>query len=643
MNAAADGVDGQFEDPRFGWGALRPAGMRALILERRHLLALLGHAGFWPVAGILTAATAQVAAAVGAALTTGWLVESATTAHRLSAVLPALFAAVGVVLGVQIAMLAGRACEVVVARRVDGAIRAQVRAIAMAPTGIAHLEDPAFREDVERACDLGLGWRTRSPGNAAIGQVTLLTSIAAGLGAAVVLGLRFPLLAAGLVLASLGLRTLARRQWTWLVGMDESRAADVRKAQYFAKLAHEAGPAKEVRLFGMDDWVLDRMYQGYVKARTPAWAARASVLGRQGTTLVVSSLSGGAAIWVLGDSGLAAGTVARCVAAAFTVLNLAFMGQEAFEIDYGIITVRALDRVLGRADMTATADEDVTEVRAAAATAASAAAVMAAAPTQSSDTPPHVRFEEVSFTYPGATRPTIDGLTLEIRPGEKLAIVGVNGAGKTTMMKLLAGLYQPTAGRITVDGVALAELDLEAWRRRMTALFQDFVHYGTSVADNVALSAPEYASDLAGVEEAISAAGAADTVAALPEGIRTTLWKGGTGAVDLSGGQWQKLAIARALFAVAHGRGLLVLDEPTAHLDVEAELEFNERVTTHAGAASVVLISHRLSNVRGADGIVVLDGGRITESGDHEALMNHDGAYARLFRLQAARFAEATS
>lgn len=441
-----------------------------------------------------------------------------------------------------------------------------------------------------------------------------------GLGAAVVLGLRFPLLAAGLVAASLGLRTLARRQWTWLVGMEESRASDTRKAQYFAQLAHEAAPAKEVRLFGLADWVLDRMYQAYVTARAPAWAARASVLGRQGTTLTVSSLCGAASMWVLGDSGLAAGTVARCVAAAFTVMALAFMGQESFEIDYGIVTVRALDRVLTREDMT----------------------VPAAAASRNPG-PPHVRFEDVSFTYPGATRPTIDGLTLEIRPGETLAVVGVNGAGKTTLMKLLAGLYQPTAGLITVDGADLRELDIEAWRRRMTALFQDFVRYGTSVADNVALSAPEHAGELAGIDDAITAAGAAGMVAALPDGARTILWKGGTGAVDLSGGQWQKLAIARALFAVAHGRRLLVLDEPTAHLDVAAEQEFNERVTTHAGAASVVIISHRLSNVRGAGRIVVLDGGRITESGDHDTLMHHDGSYARLFRLQAARFAEAAS
>lgn len=628
MGAASGDGQAGIADPRFGWGALRPAGMRALIIERHRLLALFDHAGRWSVAGIVASAAGQVAGTIGTALTTGWLVAATTTAHRLADVLPPLLATVGVIIAVQIAILTGRACEVVAARRIDGVIRARVRAIALAPTGIAHLEDPVFRDDVERACDLGLGWRTRSPGNAAVGQVTLLTNTAAGLGAAVVLGLRFPLLALGLTAASLVLRMLVRRQWMWLNGMEDSRASDTRKAQYFAQLAHEAAPAKEVRLFGLADWILDRMHQAYVTARTPAWAARASVLGRQGVTLTVSSLCGAATMWVLGDSGQAAGTVARCVSAAFAVIGLAFMGMEAFDIDYGIVTVRALDRILARADMAPP----------------TATASTATATQHAPDTPPHIRFEEVSFTYPGAAHPTIDGLTLEIRPGETLAVVGVNGAGKTTMMKLLAGLYQPTSGRITVDGVDLRALDVEQWRRRMTALFQDFVHYGTSVADNVALSAPEYTDDVAGIDDAIAAAGAADTVAALPDGVRTTLWKGGTGAVDLSGGQWQKLAIARALFAVAHGRRLLVLDEPTAHLDVEAEQEFNARVTAHAGSASVVIISHRLSNVRDADRIVVLDGGRITESGDHETLLaNQDGSYARLFRLQAARFTEAAS
>ena len=277
-------------------------------------------------------------------------------------------------------------------------------------------------------------------------------------------------------------------------------------------------------------------------------------------------------MWVLGDSGLAAGTVARSVAAAFTVIGLAFMNQEVFDIDYGLITVRALDRVLAREDVAGAGAATVTDVAGAAtataaigtaaaigvagaATVTGAAAEIgtagmadAAKSETATRTPdaPSIRFEDVTFTYPGADLPTIHGLTLEIHPGETLAVVGVNGAGKTTLMKLLAGLDQPTAGRITVDGADLRELDIDAWRVRMTALFQDFVHYGTSVADNVALSAPEHAADLPGIDTAIAAAGAADMVAALPDGTRTTLWKGGTGAVDLSGGQWQKLAIARA-------------------------------------------------------------------------------------------------
>jgi ATP-binding cassette subfamily B protein len=298
-------------------------------------------------------------------------------------------------------------------------------------------------------------------------------------------------------------------------------------------------------------------------------------------------------------------------------MGLSVMGMEAFDIDHGAVTIRALDRVLERHDPRT-----------------SRAATPQSAETPQGPDAPLVCFEDVSFTYPGAHRATIDGLTLRIHPGETLAVVGVNGAGKTTMMKLLAGLHTPTSGRITVDGVDLAALEPDAWRRRMTALFQDFVHYGTTVADNVALSAPESLDDTAGIDAALAAAGAEDLISGLPDGAQTSLWRGGAGAVDLSGGQWQKLAIARSLYALAHGRRLLVLDEPTAHLDVEAEQEFNARVTAHAAGASTVIISHRLSNVRGADRIVVLDGGRIVETGTHAALLARNGLYARLIHRQ---------
>jgi ATP-binding cassette subfamily B protein len=256
---------------------------------------------------------------------------------------------------------------------------------------------------------------------------------------------------------------------------------------------------------------------------------------------------------------------------------------------------------------------------------------------------PLLRIENLQthfFTDDGVVR-AVDGVSYEIRPGETLAVVGPNGAGKTTFVKLLAGLYRPDDGRITVDGVDLAHLDLVEWRARISAVFADFVRYPASLADNVALSAPTALYDRAGVTRALDRAGGGSLLTDLPGGLDALLWRQGTDGVDLSGGQWQRVAIARALFAHAHGRRLLVFDEPTANLDVRAEAAFHERVVAAARGASTVLISHRMSTVRPADRIVVLRDGRVAEEGDHETLMAVDGDYARSFRLQAARFAGA--
>jgi ATP-binding cassette subfamily B protein len=608
-------------DPRLSLGAFRWSTLRRVADERRRLLALLRGAG--PVG--LTALTAggliTVAMSTANAYAVGRLVADATTARRLLDVAGPLVLVVALMLLTQASVTFTEVAGALSARRVDGAIRRRVREIASAPAGIAHLEDPEFREDVERACDLGLGWRNRSPGNAAFGQYTLVVRLIGSLAGAVVLGLRFPLLACGVLLGSLFVRMVVRRQWIWLTEMDVARSADSRRAQYHAKLGFDASVAKDMRMFGLVDWSLARLRAAEVRARTPGWAARDRLLKhQQGLSILVVLATTGAALWYIGASGVSAGVAARCLTAVFLIMQMAVMGQEAFDIDYGVVTIRALDRVESR----------YATMRPSTPPAAAGSLPTAAAPL--------VRFEGVHFRYPGAERDVLTGLDLEVRPGETLAIVGLNGAGKTTLVKLLAGLYEPTGGRVTVDGADLATAEIEGWRRRITVLFQDFVHYGTTVRDNVALSAPEHLGDQAGVDAALDAAGAADLVAAMPRGADTPLWKGGQGSRDLSGGQWQKLAIARALFAVAHGRKLLVLDEPTAHLDVEAEHEFNQRIREHAPGVTVILISHRLSNVRGADRIVVLDGGRITESGSHPELIGLDGDYARLFRLQASRF-----
>jgi ATP-binding cassette, subfamily B, bacterial len=249
-----------------------------------------------------------------------------------------------------------------------------------------------------------------------------------------------------------------------------------------------------------------------------------------------------------------------------------------------------------------------------------------------------VGFDRVSFSYPGCS-PVLDGLDLRIRAGSSLAIVGLNGAGKTTLVKLLSGLCQPTAGTVTVDGTDLARLNLASWRRQLAVIFQDFVRYEMPLRDNIAFGSVEQHWADAAVTQVAEQAGAGELVAALPDGAATVLSPRFTGGADASGGQWQRIAFARALMAVRGGARVLVMDEPTAHLDVRAEAELYDSFLELTKGLTTIVISHRFSTVRRTDRIVVLEHGRITEDGSHCELLEADGQYARLFRLQAANYA----
>jgi ATP-binding cassette subfamily B protein len=222
-----------------------------------------------------------------------------------------------------------------------------------------------------------------------------------------------------------------------------------------------------------------------------------------------------------------------------------------------------------------------------------------------------------------------DGLDLTIPAGRSLAIVGQNGAGKTTLAKLLCRLYDPTTGRITVDGVDLRQLDLPAWRTRIAAVFQDFIRYELPLRDNVA---PGGADD--DVVLAALVAARADDLAELD----TVLNRGYEGGTDLSGGQWQRVALARAICAVRLGSGLVILDEPTAQLDVRGESEIFEGLLEATRGCTTILVSHRFSTVRRADQICVLEHGRVIELGSHDELMALRGRYRTMFELQASRF-----
>ena len=257
------------------------------------------------------------------------------------------------------------------------------------------------------------------------------------------------------------------------------------------------------------------------------------------------------------------------------------------------------------------------------------------------DHPAHeIRFTGVDFRYPDAARPVFDRLSLTIPAGMSTAVVGVNGAGKTTLVKLLARLHDPTGGAVTVDGVPLAEFRATEWQRRVAVVFQDFVRYPLSVQANIGFGAVEHMSDIDGMNTAARQAGALELIESLPHGWDTILSSRYTNGVDLSGGQWQRVALARALFAVAHGARVLVLDEPTAWLDVRGEADFFDRFLEITRGLTTIVISHRFSTVRRADRICVLDGGQLIEEGDHASLLAADGRYAEMFRVQASRFTD---
>jgi ATP-binding cassette, subfamily B, bacterial len=244
-----------------------------------------------------------------------------------------------------------------------------------------------------------------------------------------------------------------------------------------------------------------------------------------------------------------------------------------------------------------------------------------------------VRFEDVSFTYPGAETPALEHITLQLRPGSSLALVGENGSGKTTLIKLLTRLYAPTQGRILLDGQDLALWDEATLRARIGVIFQDFVRYQMLVGENVGAGDERYFEDEARWRAAAHQGQASEFIDTLPQGYQTQLGKWFQDGRELSGGQWQKIALSRAF--MRSRADILVLDEPTAAMDAQAEAEVFEQFRERSRDRITILISHRFSTVRMADEIVVLARGRITERGTHEELMRLNGRYAQLFSLQA--------
>ncbi|MEY2424996.1 MAG: ATP-binding cassette, subfamily bacterial, partial [Actinomycetota bacterium] len=493
------------------------------------------------------------------------------------------------------------------------------------PPGIAHLEDPKTLDDTSRAQGVGPGGI--GPSDALLGVVMLAE-------------LRFAAVVAAVILASfrwwLALALLAFRMWirktVWKQMAEGSavaleRTQQARFATYLRDLTLRPDSAKETRLFGLGPWIVGRFVTSWQETLDQVWRERrkgdARVL-RGALYVFVADLIGFGVIARAAYTGeLSPAQVAVFVQAVLMIATIGQMRSEDQLIQYG---AAALPAALALDD-------------------AVAAVAPASLPAGSSTRPATngagdgaIRFERVDFTYPTATQPVLQQLDLEIPAGRSLAIVGSNGAGKTSLIKLLCGLYPPTAGRVTVDGTDLSAIEPRVWRAQIAAIFQDFTRYELSARDNVAFGAWAHHADTDALAAVAERANATAIVDHLPHGWDTILARQYDHGAELSGGQWQRIALARALFAVHGGARVLILDEPTAALDVRAEVELFDRFLELTAGLTTILVSHRFSTVRRADRIVVLDGGRVTETGSHDELVAHGGRYARMFELQAARF-----
>ncbi len=480
------------------------------------------------------------------------------------------------------------------------------------PPGMGHLENPKLTSDLTMARDFDLGI-TGPPIFISMDFIAsgLVEMIAGLTSAAVLFGFAWwaPPLLAGAWLAT---HWLLRESAVWRDRNTEEVRGAQRHADYAYRLAVDPPAAKELRLFGLAGWTVERFRSSRRRLFELQWQAtrlRERPMAWSVVLVLAANFAVFAALAVAATNGtLALDRVVTYATAAVTTSMIAFGGL-SWALDSGSAPVAATLRL--------------EEVMAPAGSLPRGSREAGGLPAR------EVRCRNLSFAYPNSVEKVLDGFDLTIPAGTSLAIVGQNGAGKTTLAKLLCRLYDPQEGAIEIDGVDLRELDVDAWRSRVTAVFQDFIRFELPLRDNVAP---------AGAPEDVIRRALADAGAEGLSSLETILARGYDGGTELSGGQWQRVALARALCAVRLGAGLVLLDEPTAQLDVRGEAEIFERILAATRHTTTILISHRFSTVRHADRICVLEGGRVVELGTHDELMTSGGRYRTMFDLQASRF-----
>ncbi|MFI6076401.1 ABC transporter ATP-binding protein [Actinoplanes sp. NPDC051343] len=555
-----------------------------------------------PVAGRVTVVAITLNLLIGL-LPLGFVIgTSVAVAGIWAAILPA---AVALLLQAVLSPFQAAFTELI-SRRVDEACARRLMRATLTEVPFDRLEDP---DVLDRMADArrGLVEYSATPGAAVAGLIALVARYAQLAGGVAITGVLLgPVAALVITAAALVARFGERGAQTRYSVLRSRTAAARRKTHYVFDTGSSPAAAKEIRVLGTLPWWRergDREADAYLR---PLWLARRRIRLAPFTGYSVVVLAGALTVLVmlrdtvgrggLGVLGLSLGLQAILIPLRFGV----YFPEADPQTQEGMRAYEAMLQIERLAGPPAAGPVPVAG---------------------------GIAFEKVSFRYPGSSRLVLHELDLQFPAGTSTAIVGLNGAGKTTLVKLLSGLYEPTAGQISVDSGGLA------------VIFQDYARYELDAAANIGLGAPAHMGDPAALRRAIEWAGAAEVIAALPDGLATVLSSRYSGGVDLSGGQWQRIALARALFAVQAGASVLVLDEPTAQLDVRAEVAFYDRFLELTRGLTTVVISHRFSTVRRADRIVVLDGGQVSEQGSHEELMAEGGQYAELFELQARRFA----
>jgi ATP-binding cassette, subfamily B, bacterial len=480
------------------------------------------------------------------------------------------------------------------------------------PPGMGHLEDPTLTSDLTVARDFDLGM-TGPPLAISVDFIgNSMVEMIGGVASAVILA-RYawwaPLVLAGAWLAT---HWILSDSAIWHDRNTEEVRGAQRDADYAYRLAVDPPASKELRLFGLARWTIDRFIAKRTRLHELQYAATRLRERPVIWSMLLVSSANILVFWVLASAAatgrISLGEVVVYVQCAIGVSMIAF-GGFSWALDGAAAPVAAvlrLEPAMRPAGALRSGDRsaDATPAR-------------------------EIRLRDVTFAYPAGGVPVLEHFDLTIPAGSSLAIVGQNGAGKTTLAKLLCRLYDPQSGAIEIDGMDLRELDLASWRSRLTAVFQDFIRLELPLRDNVApAGAPDHV-----VRSALESAGASNLAA-----LDTVLARGYDGGTDLSGGQWQRIALARALAAVKLGAGVVLLDEPTAQLDVRGEAEIFDRLLAATRHCTTILISHRFSTVRHADRICVLEQGRVIELGTHDELMALAGRYRTMFDLQAQRF-----